>query len=143
MTSSVRWTILAVVGTAVLIQFVPVSRSNPPVETEVAAAPDVRAILRRACYDCHSHETAWPWYSAMAPVSWVVAHDVGEGRGELNFSTWNRVPAARRAGKAGKICEVLAERDMPPWYYPVAHPGARLSAEDRAKLGAWAACIPR
>ena len=142
MKNTVRWT-LVVVGIAVLIQVVPVARSNPPVETEVGAPPDVRAILKRACYDCHSHETAWPWYSAVAPVSWIVAHDVREGRAELNFSTWNRIPAGRRAGKIGKICEEVAGRDMPPWYYPVAHPHARLSPEDRAKLGAWAACIPR
>ncbi len=143
MKSRARWPLPVVVGIAVLIQFVPVTRSNPPVEGEIAAAPDVRAILKRACYDCHSHETAWPLYSAVAPVSWVVAHDVREGRAGLNFSAWNRVPAGRRAGRIGKICEELAERDMPPWYYPVIHRDARLSTGDREQLVSWAERIPR
>ncbi len=136
-------TLLVLFGIAVLVQLVPVTRSNPPVDAEVEAPAGVRAILSRSCYDCHSHRTAWPWYSAVAPVSWIVAHDVREGRAELNFSTWSRVPAGRRAAKIGKICEVLAEGEMPPWYYPVVHPRARLSAPDRATLGAWAAQIRR
>ncbi len=61
------------------IQFIPVNRSNPPVEEEILASPEVKTILKRACYDCHSHETIWPSYSRVAPVSWLLAWDVGEG----------------------------------------------------------------
>ncbi len=70
------------------IQLVPVKRSNPPVEFEVEAPADVHAILERACYDCHSNRTRWPWYSSVAPVSWLVARDVRRGRKELNFTDW-------------------------------------------------------
>ena len=62
----------------------PVTRQNPPVTGDVTAPADVGGILRRACYDCHSHETVWPWYSRVAPASWLVAHDVDEGRGFIN-----------------------------------------------------------
>jgi len=73
-----------------LFQFVPVDRSNPPVVADLQAPVDVKSVLQRSCYDCHSNEVKWPWYSYVAPVSWLVAHDVKEGREELNFSEWDR-----------------------------------------------------
>lgn len=82
--------LLGILVVLVGIQFVPVARVNPPVVAEVPAPAAVRAILRRACYDCHSHETVWPCYSQVTPFSWLVAHDVRQGREGLNFSTWNR-----------------------------------------------------
>ncbi len=72
----IRWLLLGILLTLVAIQFVPVGQLNPPVEAEVPAPATVRVILRRACYDCHSNETVWPWYSQVAPVSWLVARDV-------------------------------------------------------------------
>ena len=71
------------------IQLVPISRTNPPVETEIAAPANVQAILTRSCYDCHSNKTAWPWYSHVAPVSWLVASDVSGARKKMNFTPWN------------------------------------------------------
>jgi len=122
------------------IQLVAVARENPPVESDVPAPPEVKAILRRACYDCHSHETVWPLQAYVAPVSWLVAHDVTEGRAELNFSRW---PAAggEPAKAARKIDEAVSEGEMPPWLYRLAHPSARLSAADRAALAAWGATL--
>ena len=119
------------------IQFVPVSRKNPPVESEIPAPAEVRGILRRACYDCHSNETVWPWYARVAPASWLVAHDVEEGREHMNFSTWNLVPARKQAALPEKIWEEVEEGEMPLWYYLPAHPAARLSAADRSVLRAW------
>jgi hypothetical protein len=119
-------------------QFVPVARTNPPVESDVGAPPEVAALLRRACYDCHSHETAWPIQAFVAPISWLVAHDVREGREELNFYRWGAVDARRRARAGRKIREEVAERGMPPWLYLAAHPEARLADADRAILSAWA-----
>lgn len=133
-----RWVLL---GTAVVfaaIQFVPVDRSNPPVETEIPAPANVRAILRRACYDCHSNEPVWPWYSRVAPVSWLVASDVHEAREEVNFSAWNRIPVERQAGKLEKISEEVEEGEMPLWSYQLLHGDAVLSAEDRTALQSWA-----
>ena len=119
------------------MQLVPVERQNPPVETEVPASEKVRSILRRACYDCHSNETRWPWYSRIAPVSWLVAHDVHEGREELNFSTWNRLSTKKQVEALHESWEEVEEGEMPPWFYLPPHPDARLSAHDRAALRNW------
>ncbi len=122
-----------------LIQLFPIDRSNPPVETDVDAPPAVQVVLKRACYDCHSNQTVWPWYSRVAPVSWMLRHDVTEGRREVNFSTWNRYDAVRRPKLMRKIWKEVAEKDMPPWDYVVVHPPAKLSAADREVLRGWTA----
>jgi heme-binding protein len=116
------------------IQLVPVSRTNPPVTAPVTAPPEVQALLRRACFDCHSHETTWPAQAYVAPFSWLVAHDVTEGRAELNFSAWDRVD---RAKMAKKLPEEVAEGEMPPWRYVLAHPSARLSDAERKTISDW------
>lgn len=122
----------------VAIQFVPVERSNPLIETEMPAPPAVRTVLRQSCYDCHSHETVWPSYAWIAPVSWLVAYDVREAREELNFSTWNRLDADERRKAPEEIWEEVDEGEMPLWYYLPAHPEARLSTADREILRRWA-----
>lgn len=134
-----KWAGIGAGVAALAIQFVPVDRSNPPVETEAPAPPAVREVLRRACYDCHSNETRWPWYSRVAPVSWLVAHDVTEGRRELNFSTWNRLDAAKQVKALRETWEEVDEGEMPLRIYLPTHPEARLSDSDRALLRAWAA----
>jgi len=135
-----------VVGAGVLllaIQAIPVSRTNPPVESDVEAPAPVEALLRRACYDCHSHETVWPPQAWVAPSSWLVVHDVKEGREELNFSRWSAVDAARRAKLAKKLPEEVDEGGMPPWTYRLAHPRARLSPAEKALLSEWARTLSR
>jgi hypothetical protein len=117
------------------IQMVPVARTNPPVEARVQAPPDVLPILRRACFDCHSNETVWPPLAHVAPFSWMIAHDVKEGREELNFSSWSQAEA-RRTAKG--LPEEVEKREMPPFLYVIAHPEAKLSDADRATLVAWA-----
>ncbi len=124
------------------IQFVPVERVNPPVEEILTAPGDIDAILRRACYDCHSNETRWPWYGRVAPASWLVAHDVEEGREYLNLSTWNRYDDAAMGKNLEEICEEIEEGAMPPWYYLPLHPGARLNDEERALIRAWVRSRP-
>jgi hypothetical protein len=121
-----------------IIQLVPVSRGNPPVTADIPTSPEVKAVLRRACYDCHSHETVYPWYSRVAPVSWLIAYDVAEGREELNYSTWERYNTEDRSENIHESWETVDEGEMPPWYYTVMHPAARLTPEDRAILRAWA-----
>jgi hypothetical protein len=99
------------------------------------------SILRRACWDCHSHETAWTgWQTRIAPASWLVAWDVAEGRDELNFSRWGKGRHADRAGR--KIAKEVRGGDMPPPMYVLMHPAAKLSAADQATLAAWAATLP-
>lgn len=104
----------------------------------MTAPPKVAEILRRACYDCHSNETAWPAYSRVAPVSWLVASHVQEARGDINFSTWNRYDAGELAHIFEETVEVLEEGAMPLWSYTLLHPGARLSEAEKATLLGWA-----
>ena len=137
-----RWLLLGIVLALIVMQFVPVERSNPPVEAEVPAPANVRAVLKRSCYDCHSNETRWPWYSHVAPVSWLVAHDVHEARKHLNFSTWNRYDPKRQAKKLNEAWEEVDEGEMPLWYYLAVHRDAVLSAEDKALLREWATATP-
>jgi hypothetical protein len=134
----VVWLGLAVLVLVIAVQFVPVETANPPVEADMQTSPEVKAVLRRACYDCHSNETVWPWYSRIAPLSWRLARDVGEARATLNFSTWNRYSTQEQVRKLHASWVYETEGQMPPWFYLPAHRDARLSAEDRALLRQWA-----
>ena len=117
------------------IQFVPAKRLNPPVTSDFRGPEEVKKILIRSCYACHSNETVWPWYSKIAPVSWLVVHDVEEAREELNFSEWDKFRSKRRLIR--KIYRESEEGKMPlPIYLPL-HPSARLSKDDLAILEAW------
>jgi hypothetical protein len=124
--------------TAVGIQFVPVDRTNAGVETDLGAPPEVDAILRRSCYDCHSNETRWPWYSHVAPVSWLVEEDVRHGREHLNFSTWNRYDTKKRNHLKHEIWEEVEEGKMPLENYLRMHGDAKLGEADLKILRAWA-----
>lgn len=115
-----------------LIQLVPYGRdhTNPPVVREPNwDRPLTRELAVRACFDCHSNQTHWPWYSHVAPASWLLQHDVDEGREVVNFSEWQRTYE-----EASESAETIREGTMPPWYYVVLHPRARLSAEEKNEL---------
>jgi hypothetical protein len=120
------------------IQLVPVKRTNPPVTAEVVAPDDVKAILRRACYDCHSHETRWPWYSRLAPISWWLVDHVGEGRADLNFSRWPMLDLEAQGEALRDIVQQLEQDKMPLKSYRLGHPEARLDAQAKAVLLDWA-----
>jgi hypothetical protein len=124
------------------MQLVPVDRANPPVAQKLQAPAEVAAVLRAACYDCHSNETRWPWYSRVAPASWLVARDVDEGRSRLNLSRWGAYEPTRRERLANEMWKQVADGEMPPALYVLAHPEARLSASDRELLRSWSASIP-
>ena len=122
--------LVAVIG-FVAIQLVPYGRdhANPPVQSEPAwDSPATATLVAAACNDCHSNRTEWPWYSNIAPFSWLVQHDVQDGRQALNFSEMNLGQAADLA--AGKV----SSGQMPPFNYTILHPNARLSDADRATL---------
>jgi mono/diheme cytochrome c family protein len=117
----------------VLIQLVPFGRthSNPPVTKEPAwDSPATRELVKRACFDCHSNETRWPWYSHVAPVSWLLQRDVSGGRGHLNFSEWGGAPQRH----AKDIAAEVKQGDMPPWFYLPMHAEARLTDAEKAAL---------
>ena len=121
------------------IQFKTVNRDNPesPADAEYSGPPDVEAILRESCYDCHSNETKWPLYSWVAPMSWLVAKDVEKGRRELNFSEWNDLSMGRQFAKEKQIWDEVNSGEMPLQFYVLLHPSARLTAEDKAVLRDW------
>lgn len=123
----------------VLIQLVPIAAaSNPPVEEEVTAPDAVLRILEQSCYDCHSHETTWPWYAHVAPTKWLVRDHVEEAREELNFSAWNRYDGGERAHNWEEVAEAVGEGHMPLRTYLFVHRDARLSDVDRQVLIDWA-----
>lgn len=138
----VLWVAAALGIVLLAIQFVPVDRTNPPVQTEVTASAEVKSILKRACYDCHSNQTRWPWYSYIAPMSWLAAKDVKEGREKLNFSTWNTLSAEEQADAIAESWEVVQKGEMPLWFYLPMHPEAQLSSADKQLLQQWAASSP-
>jgi hypothetical protein len=117
-----------------LAQLVPVSRENPPVEEALATPPELQAVLERACYDCHSNQTRWPWYSSVAPISWLVARDVEHAREHLNFSTWNAYSAKERRENLEEALEEVEEGNMPLPPYLWMHADAALSDADVALL---------
>jgi hypothetical protein len=130
---------------AVAMQFIArPDRVNPVEDTRVAMAtrlhvpPDVQAILDRSCMDCHSHRTVWPWYSAVAPVSWLVARDVEEGRRHLNFSEWGTYTLKRQAAKLEMISAEVDKGDMPLKNYVMLHANAAVSEADKDRLCEWA-----
>ena len=133
-----RRLLLSLLVIVIAIQFIPVDRSNPPVAGEVPAPSEVRGVFERACYDCHSNETAWPWYSRVAPVSWLVAHDVEEGREHLNFSEWTSYPPDDQMELREEVWEEVEEGEMPRWFYVPLHREAELSGEDKEILKLWA-----
>ncbi len=132
-----RLLLLGGVGALVAAQLIRIETTNPPVSGNVAAPAAIDRLLRRACYDCHSHETAWPWYSQVAPVSWLTVHDVHEGRHELNFSTWDTLPEEQRRKRMKESAEEIRAGEMPPWSYRLMHPEARLSPTEQNALIQW------
>jgi mono/diheme cytochrome c family protein len=132
----VRWLVRLVVLVAlalVVAQVIPYERdhTNPPETRSVKwNEPTTRALMAGACLDCHSNLTSWPWYSKVAPVSWLVSRDVREARSILNFSEWDRPQAV----DAAEILEVVREDEMPPLQYKLIHSKARLSDRERAQL---------
>jgi len=139
-----KWKLLlpAALGVFALLQLANPARTNPPVKSDFIAAANppvaVAADIRAACYDCHSHETTWPLYSRIAPVSWLIASDVTEGREHLNLSEWP-ADAAGAAKKLDRINEVLDYREMPPKKYTLLHADARLSETQRKEIMDWTA----
>ena len=123
------------------LQFFNPPRVNPPVKNDFIAGikppSPIASTLRAACYDCHSHETVWPFYSCVAPVSWLVAADVSGGRERLNFSDWPKDPELA-AKKLDRIYETLDYREMPPGKYTIIHAAARLAESSRKELMEWA-----
>ncbi|MCB0571436.1 MAG: heme-binding domain-containing protein [Phaeodactylibacter sp.] len=135
--------LLGLLAVLVIIQFFRIDKTNPPVDASqefialVAPPADVSKILKDACYDCHSHETAFPWYTNVAPVSWWIANHIEEGRRHLNFSVWGTYAPKKQAHKAEECAEEVKKGEMPLSTYTPMHPEARLTDEQRTRLAEW------
>lgn len=129
----------AAVALVVIVQILPFPPAeNPPVTGTIQPPQEVAEILRRACFDCHSNETVWPWYSHVIPMKWLVRRHVQEGREHLNLSEWSVYPADERTHLLEEMAEVLEEGAMPLQSYLRLHPEAELTPEEMALLVAWA-----
>lgn len=136
-----KWIIPALIVIFAALQFFNPSHANPPVVVDFIATnsppPQIAAMLHAACYDCHSHETRWPWYSRVAPVSWLIANDVNEGRDNLDLSDWPADDLMRCAKKMGDMSEQIGFGDMPMKKYTVIHANARLTEAEKKQLMDW------
>ncbi|TPE46404.1 heme-binding domain-containing protein [Pontibacter mangrovi] len=127
----------------VLMQFIRIDKTNPPVEPskEFAALvnppADVALILKESCYDCHSNETLYPWYSNVAPASWFLKSHIDEGREHLNFSVWGDYTAKKANHKLEECIEMVEEGEMPLTSYTLLHPEGKLTAQEKEKLLTW------
>jgi hypothetical protein len=151
---------LRIIGIGLLIVFIGIqlirpNQTNPPVDpktdflTLTQPPTEIATMIRNTCYDCHSHETKYPWYANIAPVSWILQDHIMEGRESLNFSKWG-TPEAFGEGEEGEgsgealeeIVEVIQEGEMPLWDYKLMHPEARLNESQKTQLIAWFQNVP-
>lgn len=128
----------------VLMQFIQPSRENPQTDAALSMSAEmnvpmnIQSLLDRGCKDCHSNQTVWPAYSYVAPVSWLVSHDVNEGRKYLNMSEWGKYKLSKKIQKLSGIYEAVSGGSMPlPKYIPL-HPEANFTAAERDTLSRWA-----
>lgn len=134
---------LGVLILLVLVQFIPVDTSNPAIDKQkdfitVTKAPEeVAHILKTSCYDCHSNETAYPWYFKVAPVSWWLKHHINEGREELNFSTWADFSTKRKDKKLKESIKMVQEGEMPMGSYTLVHKEAVINEAQQKTLVDW------
>jgi hypothetical protein len=127
----------------VLMQLVRPQKTNPPIDpartvnAALADAPAVAAHLERSCTDCHSYRTTWPWYSNVAPASWLIAYDVNKGRRELNFSDWASYSPEKNQKLLKKICREVSRGEMPGTPYTLLHPESKLTVGDVQEICRW------
>jgi len=113
-----------------LIQLIPIDRSNPAITREPNwSSPEARALVKEHCFQCHSNETEWPWYSYVAPASWLIKFDVVAGRNKFNYSEWDKNP-----GNLSEMTENIQRGSMPPMQYTIFHPNSNLNAQQKQAL---------
>ena len=138
-----KYTLIGLVVVLVIMQFFPIDKTNPPVDIAkdyiTLAQPPTKIVklLKDACYDCHSNEVKYPWYTSVAPISWWIKGHIDHGRKHLNFSIWGDYSDKKKNHKLEECVEFVEETRMPLLSYIIAHPEARMSEEDRAELVEW------
>jgi cbb3-type cytochrome oxidase cytochrome c subunit len=125
--------VVVLIAIFVVIQIIPLGKdhSNPAVVSEPKwDSQQTRDMAKTACFDCHSNETIWPWYTNIAPASWLVYYDVVDGRRRMNFSDWGNI----HLREPGEIASVINEGEMPPFQYLLIHTSARLTPAEKTLL---------
>lgn len=139
----IKRAIWIVVLVLIVAQAIRPSRTNPPtqaaldISAEAALPPATMSVFHRACNDCHSNFTVWPWYSSVAPSSWLVDYDVRAGRKRMNLSEWGNYTAEHRAKLAREMCKEVTEGEMPGPMYTLMHPQAKLTSADVQAVCSW------
>lgn len=140
-----KYSILFLLLFVIVLQFIKPDTVNPPedgskfIKSHVQIPDEVYSRIEKACFDCHSNRTVWPWYSKISPVVYLIDHDVTGGRKHLNFSEWGNYDNKRMIKKLEEIESEVREGEMPPAIYPPLHSGAKLTESDRKLIGDWAA----
>jgi hypothetical protein len=136
--------IIGVIAAGLLIlQFFKPAKDNPPVDPKldlitVNNPPEnVRVMLKTSCYDCHSHETVYPWYFGFAPVAFRLNDHITEGREEMNFSEWEKYPAKDRQKYVRRAVRFIEQDKMPLWDYKLIHTESKLTDEQKKELTDW------
>ena len=138
-----KWILIAILLFLGIAQFFPIDKTNPTVDPKLDmfsildAEPGIKTLIRDACYDCHSNESEYPWYTNIAPISWWIQNHITVGREELNFSTWGTYSDRRKEHKLDECMELVENGSMPLGSYKLLHPEARLSKEQRQQLITW------
>lgn len=141
---TLKFTLLIVLLIIVAIQFIPTNKPEVSLTNENdliynnQLPENVAIMLKESCYDCHSNETIYPWYSYVAPVSWLVVRDIELGREELNFSLWESQSKIDKAKQLDNIIDEVMEENMPMPIYTITHPSAKLDEKNRQHLADWA-----
>jgi hypothetical protein len=144
----VKKVLLALAAFLIVIQFMQPRGTNPPIvqskslDAHVQVPGEVQAILNRACSNCHSNHTTWPWYGQIAPFSWVITDDVNEGRRHMNFEDWEAQASPKDASdRLAGICKETQAKGMPPFSYRIMHPESRLKPSEIDTLCSWSHSI--
>jgi len=119
------------------IQFIPINKTNPIITQDIQAPAEVKSILRNSCYNCHSNETKWPWYSELAPVSWMIVNDVNDARKKLNFSSWDKISFEKKEELKKDIWDEVRQDEMPLSLYLYLHPDAKLDLSQKNMIKKW------
>jgi hypothetical protein len=144
----VKKVLLALASFMVVIQIFQPRRTNPATNASgslaahVRVPPDVYSTLIRSCGDCHSNQTHWPWYSHIAPLSWVITDDVNEGRRHMNLNDWEALEDHKQANdRLAGICNEIKQKGMPPFSYRLFHEDIRLKPQEIASVCSWSQSV--
>ena len=135
--------LIIVIVLLVAIQFITIDKTNPPIDMSkdfislINSPSELGTVIKSSCYDCHSHHTKYPWYSNVAPISWLIKDHINNGRNHLNFSTWADYSEKKKDHKLEECIEMIKSGEMPMNGYVMLHDEAEITHEQKMKLISW------